>query len=153
MGQCPCGELFLIRAFRLPGSDLVLAVDEHHGCRHCGNPPGFTLHAFTPQDWETWGKVGSGSGSKQAEGTGTVPVPTASCCCRLPLEIERLDGADNEGFGWWLPFVGPQDLARGAAADEHLRDVALDEYATLADLLEGHGLRILQAALRHREKP
>lgn len=52
MGQCGCGDMNVIAAYKI--GDKVLIVDEYHGCSDCGTPTGIFLHLFTPEEAAFW---------------------------------------------------------------------------------------------------
>lgn len=129
MGQCGCGELFLVQAHPIAGTDITLAVDEYHGCQDCGNPLGASVMLFNPAGWEEWREFG---------------LPNLQ-----PGEpIQADDTGGNGGHGIWVPFLGPEDLLRAVREDEELSAIDLEEYSTLEDLLADHGMHLLQAAIR-----
>ena len=131
MGQCGCGDLHIIAAFPVPGTDGILAVDEYHGCQGCDTPAGFRLFFFDREGWEEYSWCFSGTLGE-------------------PLEPDAFGGRD--GFGERFPFVGRHELMKAARQGEELRDVDPAEYASVADLVDQWGLTLLQEALRQREE-
>lgn len=138
MGQCGCGDMHLIAAHRVAGTENVLAVDEYWGCRECGTPIAITLRYFDAPGWLDWGRWYHPPG-RDAHAT---PEP----------EMAADEYGGEEGFGWAFPLIGKAELVQAAREGEELKRVRLEDYATLADLLSDWGLELLQEALRQRSE-
>lgn len=133
MCECNCGELNLVAAHPIEGTDAVLGLHLYPGCSGCGTPIGVTAHLFDPEGWRDWGTEGF-SGIKLGE----------------PIKPDAYGGCD--GYGLRLPLIGKAELVKAARTDEELKEIDLSDYDSLGDLLEQWGLVLLQEALRHREK-
>lgn len=134
MGQCGCGDMNLTAAYPVAGTDAVLGIDEYWGCRECGTPLGIVVLLFDPKGREEWVEV---SGLKLG------PAFEAG---------EYGGGPAGELFGLTLPFVGQDDLVAAVREGEELKNVRLEDYETLADLLSDWGLELLQEAFAHRKR-
>ncbi len=131
MGQCGCGDLHVTQA--IPIGDDVLAVDEYYGCEECHPALAVRLYLFTRESWDgDWGRWFRGDVMQE------------------PLVANDVGG--DGGHGRWVELIGGDDLVRAVEEDEELRDVQLDDYADLADLLRDHGLTLLKAAMRARKR-
>jgi len=132
MGQCGCGDINLIAARPVPGTDGVLAVDEYRGCRECETPIGLMLFFFNPEGQERWVEGWSGM--------------------RLGAPLEPSENGEDGGYGWVFPFIGQSELVKAAREHEGLKDVHPSNYETLAELLSDWGLTLLQEAMARRPK-
>lgn len=134
MGQCGCGDMNLVEAIAIEGTEATLGIDQYHGCQYCNNPLGYTLMVFDPAGVERWVR---GYGGK----------PTSE-------SITPDEDGGNHGHGIWLPFIGREDLMDAAREDDELGLIDLAEYGTLCDLLDEYGLRLLRAAweIHHRKQ-
>lgn len=132
LGQCGCGDMWLTQAHPIAETEIILAVDEYHGCRECSTPLGFRLYLFNPEGWQEWGQ----------EWSGLKPG--------VPVQADENGG--NAGFGITLPFLGKGDLLRAVREDEELSQISLEDYGSLEDLLADWGLLLLQEAARRRKR-
>jgi hypothetical protein len=118
MGECGCGELRPLAAFRV--GDEVLVVELYGGCTDCHSWPSVGLHVMTPEQAaelsiEVGGEFRPGPHGWERQ---TFPIITK--------EGLRLAAEEVEGEGGDL----------------------LDAYISLEDLLTDRGLHLLRAAMR-----
>lgn len=118
MGECGCGELRPLAAFRV-GED-VLVVELYSGCSDCHSWPSVGLHVMTPEQAAELSIEVGGEFS---------PVP---------------HGWERKTF----PIITKEGLAHAARDLEGEGGDLLSDYVTLEDLLAGRGLQLLKAAMR-----
>lgn len=127
--MCECGCSYIRQDLVRSYKGMTLCVDIYPGCAECGPVIGVDLRAFNSKGVKDWlnGRTG---GEIVPDEYGGLPTMAS-----LPLfDMAGLGAGLQEECGditnWFLP----------------------DIYDSWADFVEDHGLRIIQAAIRHGDK-
>ena len=124
MCECGCNEMNPTQAFRI--GSVIMVVDEYRGCKSCSLGICPTLCFFDSEQ-------------HAREWIGDMPIADIV--------------ADEYGVNGrvYIPIAGKTEMVKAAQELEETQD--LSNYSGLANIMEDHGLRLLQMALRYREAP